>query len=75
MTEWISVTDRPPSHGQKVKIKTFDLEDNPIEIACVFRLMDVDEHFEAWIWSVGQEKTIASPTHWMPCKEADLEDI
>lgn len=67
MSEWISLTERPPENGQKVRIKTYDKNGENIEIDAIFTLYDIDEWTEAWGWNIGQrDDTIARPTHWMP---------
>lgn len=73
MSEWISIKDRPPKSGQKVRIKTFDIEDNPIEIDVIFEIRDIDEHSEAWVWKIGKHNTTARPTHWKPTPEPPNE--
>lgn len=71
MSEWISVENRLPPQGVKILIKTFDLNDQIIEIEAIFKLIDIDENTEAYSWNIGKRKdTIATPTHWMPLPKA-----
>lgn len=69
MSEWIGVEERLPPQGVKIMIKTFDRNENIIEIPAIFTIYDIDDNTEAWGWNIGKEDTIARPTHWMPLPE------
>jgi hypothetical protein len=66
MAEWISVKDRPPKKGQKVKIRAGTVE--IIDAEAVFNIYDIDEFHEAWGWNMDDENYkifgTLRPTHW-----------
>ena len=67
MSEWINLEERQPKSGQKVLIKTFNLNGEEIEIEAVFMIYDIDEETLVWGWNIGSRKdTIAKPTYWQP---------
>jgi hypothetical protein len=69
--QWISVSERYPKDGQKVRIKIPDGNGNPIEFDVVFkdkedyRSWGFDFHLDPEILK-DADGCIAKPTHWMP---------
>lgn len=68
MSEWISVKDRLPPQGIKIKIKAQYQDHEVVEANCIFKIMDIDEFNEAWRWifDPGEQQKYGTlrPTHW-----------
>jgi hypothetical protein len=73
--KWISVKDRIPSSGQRVRIKAH--YDEIFEAVATFNLYDIDEEMEVWGWNLSKEDLerygTLRPTHWMPLPEVPNE--
>lgn len=74
--EWVSVKDRLPPQGIKIKIKA-EYEHNICEATAIFKIYDIDERNEAWGWSIDKKDSdkygTLRPTHWMPLPDVPHE--
>lgn len=68
--EWISIKEKVPSSGTKVRIKAHYDEDGIVEADAIFTIYDIDGETEAWGWKMSEEESkvygTLRPTHWMP---------
>ena len=74
MSNWISVKDKLPPQGIKIRIKAQYHDDEPREAEAFFKIYDIDEYTEAYGWTLSNEDQkkygTLKPTHWMPLPEA-----
>lgn len=70
--QWISIKDRLPPQGIKIKIMT-----NDIEAEAIFKIHDIDEYTESWGWTLtkemGEKFGTLRPTYWMPLPDVPKE--
>lgn len=74
---WISVEERLPPEGIRIKIKAHYKQKNIPEAVAIFYVEEIDEHTEAWKWVLDKSNQEAygtlRPTHWMPLPEVPSE--
>lgn len=66
--DWINIKKKLPPIGKTIKIKAQYHDDQFVEADCVFTIRDIDEHYEAWVWTLSDEEQkkygTLRPTHW-----------
>lgn len=71
--EWININYQAPPENKIIKIKAQYNDDRFVEAICTLKIIDVDEHNEAWHWCFSKEEQekygTLKPTHWMPLPE------